>query len=161
MMVSTRRVCTTQIRHHHCLALCPCCACFPKNMMRMCQYFPNPVPWTYLLNAVVTLWCPPKFLLQKSLNIKGVPRSAPVFTPCSFLSQACLSPLHICGLGLFPFSGLVCDLRLSRSRKELSPKAHYQRVSCLITTWRTLTWLGAFPIQVLGHHSLGAMVLGV
>ena len=108
--------------------------------MRMCQYFPNP----------------------KKSKPRRVPKVSTRTYPLFILS--CLPLLHICGLGLFPFSGLVCDLRLSRSRRGLSPKAHCQRVSCLIrvvgNTWRTLRWLGAFPIQVCGHHSLGDMFIG-
>jgi len=39
---------------------------------------------------------------------------------------SCLSLLCMCGLGLYPFSGLVYDLLL-RSRRGLSPKAHSQK----------------------------------
>jgi len=95
-------------------------------------------------------WCLPKFTILQWLD--GSPRS--VFR---------LSLLYMCGLGLCPFSGLVCDL-LSRSLRGLSPKAHCRRVSRPIrvtcTTWRKLRWPGAFPTRVGSNHSLGATFFG-
>jgi len=46
---------------------------------------------------------------------------------CCLPVLSCLSPrlLCMCGLGLYPCSGLVCDLLL-RSRRGLSPSAHCQ-----------------------------------
>jgi len=64
-----------------------------------------------------------------------------------------LSLVHICGLDLFLFRALVCDL-LPRRLFHSSPKAHCQKnISVTIltkTAWRTLGLLGAFPIRARG-----------
>ena len=39
--IHTEGACTTQVRQYTLLSLCPYCACFAKNVMRMCQYFPR------------------------------------------------------------------------------------------------------------------------
>ena len=37
----TESVYTTQVRHHNRPALCTCCACFPQNVIIICQYLPR------------------------------------------------------------------------------------------------------------------------
>jgi len=72
---------------------------------------------------------------------------------------SCMSLLYICGLGLWSFKCLFCDL-LPRGRQGLSPIETHCWKSISFhkrAAWRApLGILGAFPTWGGGHHSLGA-----
>jgi len=84
--------------------------------------------------------------LQHSPRCGGRTHSFPIKFAC------------ICGLGLCPFSELVCNL-LPRRLFNGSPKAHCQKSVSVTIFWRKLGLLGVFPTPVGGHHSLGATFL--
>jgi len=91
---------------------------FPNHMMMMCQYFPRiqyggPTHWMLLSSC----------LYEHVYYNDDQPRR-PEFLRCGAPTHllpmlSCLSLLYMCGPGLCPFSGLVCDLLL---RNQLSPK---------------------------------------
>jgi len=87
-------------------------------------------------------------IFQRCLTLQDSPRCGA--RTHSFSILPCLALAYICGLGLYPFSELVCDL-LPRRLFPASPKAHCRRVS-QSQSWRALLgghqgYLVHFPTQ--------------
>ena len=99
---------------------------------------PTQARWTYPLSADVKMNClillytstyyTPHPLADTHRQMRS-PGTAPLPFSCHVCCLpmlSCLSLLCMCGLGLYPFSGLVCNLLLW-SRWGLSPKVHCQK----------------------------------
>jgi len=92
------------------------------------------------------------------------------------LSCQCLSLAHIRGLGVCPFSGLVChvparclfnacSILVEWFAKGALPQESLSHKSISVTiltssAWRTLGLRAAFSTPVAGHYSLDATFLG-
>jgi len=130
--------------------------------------------WTYPVSAVVRMPClnllyAPVYLLYSAPAasrhcLTCYQRATPPdLWPTSYHVSclpllSCMSLLYICGLGLWSFSCLFCDL-LPRGRRWLSPtETHCWKIISFHkrAAWRApLGILGAFPTWGGGHHSLG------
>jgi len=117
----------------------------------------NDNPSHYILWSLLLAWTCIYLPFSDWASIAGCQGAPPISTSYHISCLpllSWLSSLWMCGLGLCPFSGLVCDLLL-RNRRGLSPKAHCQRIisshnrdaHCLNDigmTW-CLPWGGTIP----------------
>ena len=146
--IHTEGMYITQVRHNTSLALCTCCLWFPKIYDDDVSAFPsNPVRWTYQLNVLV-LVSSLNLLYYNDISTSKVPQgAAPLLTSChvSLPMLSCLPLLHVCGLGLCPFSGLrSATKRWSRALARM----RIARRLCVSQSWPAL----------LGGHQ-GSLVL--
>jgi len=148
MTVSTRRMCIPP-RYTTIPVLFYACAVpdFPKTWC----WCVSTSPESGTVNLPIESRCPCVLInlyITMMINLAGFSKYS---APTHLLPVlSCVSLLCVCGLGLCPVSGLVCDL-LSKNRKGLSPKAHCQTSisfhkrdrHCLEDT--KVTWCLSYP----------------